>query len=79
MKSYVIEHMVVDLVAPELRKGLANMYMNKAFRFGKTMVRTKKVEVNINKPLLSSESVYDPLDPSAKIEINYSPFATVNS
>lgn len=53
MKSNVIEHMAVDLVAPELRKGLANMYMNKAFRFGKTYIRTKKVEVNINKTLYS--------------------------
>jgi hypothetical protein len=53
MKSNVIEHMAVDLVAPELRKGLANMYMNKCFRFGKTYIRTKKVEVNINKTVYS--------------------------
>jgi hypothetical protein len=53
MKSNVIEHMTIDLVAPELRKGLANMYMSKAFRFGRTMVRTKKVEVNINKTVYS--------------------------
>lgn len=46
MKSYVIEHMVVDLVAPELRKGLANMYMNKAFRFGRILIRMKNIEVN---------------------------------
>jgi len=53
MKSNVIEHMAVDLVAPELRKGLANMYMSKAFRFGRTMIRTKKVEVNIKQTLYS--------------------------
>lgn len=53
MKSNVIEHTAVDLVAPELRKGLANMYMNKAFRFGRTLIRTKKVEVNIKQTLYS--------------------------
>jgi hypothetical protein len=54
MKSSVIEHMAIDLVAPELRRGLANMYMSTAFRFGKTYIRTKKVEVNINKTLRNS-------------------------
>lgn len=49
----MIEHMAVDLVAPELRKGLANMYMSNAFRFGRTCIRTKKVEVNIKQTLYS--------------------------